>query len=172
MTRLLVLGLFTLLAQSMATTFEQRTFMAPDGSQVRYGLAVPAEYDASMPRPLVVALHPGGGGTPYYGDQFLRDIFLPGLCDLEPIMVAPDSPTSAWTDPQAEQAVMALIATVTEEFAIDPRRMLVVGFSLGGRGAWFLSSRHADRFTAAIVMAGRSEEPTAELAKRGCPVRC
>jgi predicted peptidase len=54
---------------------------------------------------------------------------------------------------------------VLGEFAIDRRRVLVVGFSLGGRGAWYLSARHPDRFTAAIVMAGRSEEPLADLAK-------
>jgi len=33
------------------------------------------------------------------------------------------------------------------------------------RSAWFLSARHPDRFTAAIVMAGRTQEPLASLAK-------
>ena len=125
----------------------------------------PGDYSASSPRPLVIALHPGGGGTPYYGDRFMRTIVLPGLRDSGPIMIAPDGPTRAWTDPQAEQAVMALIAAVRDEFAIDRRRIAVVGFSLGGSGTWFLSARHPDLFTAAIVMAGRSEEPLASLAK-------
>jgi predicted peptidase len=60
---------------------------------------------------------------------------------------------------------MALMTAVFDEFAIDRRQVLVVGFSLGGSGAWYLPARHPDRFTAAIVMAGRSEEPLADLAK-------
>lgn len=132
---------------------------------VRYGLAVPGDYDASRPRPLVVALHPGGGGAPFYGDGFMRSIFLPGLGELTPIMIAPDAPGGRWTDARAEQTVMALVTATLDEFAIDERRVLVVGFSLGGGGAWYLSARHADRFTAAIVMAGRTQEPLADLAR-------
>lgn len=162
---LLLLTVSTVLAQPVSPALEQRTFRAPDGSQVRYGLAVPGDYDASRPRPLVVALHPGGGGTPFYGDGFMRSIFLPGLRELAPIMIAPDAPGGSWTDSRAEQAVMALMTAVLDEFAIDRRRIVVVGFSLGGRGAWYLSARHPDRFTAAIVMAGHSEEPLADLAK-------
>ena len=162
---ILLLGLSAVLAQSAAPTLERRTFKAPDGSTVRYGLAVPGDYDASRPRPLVVALHPGGGGTPYYGDGFMRGIFFPGLSELAPVMIAPDAPDGNWTNARAEQVVTALMASMVDEFAIDRRRILVVGFSLGGRGAWYLSARHSDRFTAAIVMAGRSEEPLTQLAQ-------
>jgi len=161
----LLLALTTLLAQPAAPRFEQRTFTMSDGTSMRYGLSVPGDYSASRPRPLVLALHPGGGGSPYYGDGFLRSIFLPGLRDLAPIMIAPDVPGRAWTDPRAEQAVLALVAAMRKEFAVDPRRIAVVGFSLGGAGTWHLSSRHADLFTAAIVMAGRTEEPLAALGK-------
>lgn len=155
-----------LLAQPAETNFERRTFKMPDGSTIRYGLSVPRDYSASSPRPLVIALHPGGGaGMPYYGDQYMRTIFVPGLRELAAITIAPDVPARAWTDPQAEQAVMSLAAAIRDEFAIDRRRIVVVGFSLGGSGTWFLSSRHPDLFTGAIVMAGRTEEPVANLAK-------
>jgi predicted peptidase len=164
-TLLLPLVVTALLAQSVLPTLEQRALRMPDGSVVRYGLAAPGEGNASSPRPLVIALHPGGGGTPYYGDQFMRSIFLPGLRELGAIMIAPDCPTQAWTDPQAEQAVMSLIEAALDEFPVDRRQILVVGFSLGGSGAWFLSARHADLFTAAIVMAGRTEEPITNLGK-------
>ena len=90
-------------AQADSPTFAQRTFKAPDGSVVRYGLSVPGDYDRSRPRPLVLALHPGGGGTPFYGAEYLRSVFLPGLRDLAPIMVAPDAPGGSWTDSRAEQ---------------------------------------------------------------------
>ena len=60
---------------------------------------------------------------------------------------------------------MALVAAMIGEFAIDTRRVVVVGFSMGGAGTWHLSARHADLFTAAIVMAGLTEEPAARLAR-------
>jgi predicted peptidase len=166
MTPLLILALTaTVFAQTASPTFEQRTFTAPDGTTMRYGLAVPGDYSASRPRPLVVALHPGGGGAPYYGDSFMRSIFLPGLLSVAPIMIAPDVPARSWTDPRSEQAVMALVNATSKEFSIDGRRVAVVGFSLGGAGTWHLSARYPERFTAAIVMAGRSEEPVANLAR-------
>lgn len=157
--------LVALLAQPAAPTFARGAFKTPDGSTVRYGLAVPRDYDASRPRPLVLALHPGGGGTPFYGDRYLRSVFSPGLQGLDAIMIAPDAPGQTWTDTESEKGVMALLQDVAAKYSIDRRRILVVGFSMGGRGAWFLSSRHADQFTAAIVMAGQSDEPVADLAR-------
>ena len=160
----LIFSLLTLVAQPGAPRFEQRTFKTPDGMMMRYGLSVPGDYDASRPRPLVLALHPGGSG-PYYGDGFMRSIFVPGLRELAPIMIAPDVPGRSWTEPRSEQAVMALVAAMRKEFAIDTRRIIVVGFSMGGAGTWHLSARHADLFTAAIVMAGRTDQPVATLAR-------
>jgi len=160
----LLVSLLALFAQPAAPRFEQRTFKTPDGMTMRYGLSVPGDYNASRPRPLVLALHPGGSG-PYYGDGFMRGIFMPGLRDLAPIMIAPDVPGRSWTEPRSEQAVMALVAAIIGEFTIDTRRVVVVGFSMGGAGTWYLSARHPDRFSAAIVMAGRTEEPVAALAR-------
>jgi predicted peptidase len=165
MMRTLLITLAVLATQAApGPRFEQRTFKTPDGSTMRYGLAVPGDYVASRPRPLVVALHPGGTG-PYYGDGFMRSIFMPGLRDLGPIMIAPDAPGRTWAEPRAEQAVMSLVAAIADEFSVDTRRMMVTGFSMGGAGTWYLSARHADRFTAAIVVAGRSEEPLTNLAR-------
>ena len=76
-----------------------------------------------------------------------------GLDSLNAIIVAPDCPTQSWTDPIADRAVMALLDQVLADYRIDRRRILVTGFSLGGRGTWFMASRHADFFTAAIAMA-------------------
>ena len=162
---ILLLSLATALAQAdTGPRFERRTLVLADGSTMTYGLAVPRDYDRSRPRPLVIALHPGGRG-PYYGDGFLRSIFYPGLRELAPIMVAPDVPGSNWTEPRSETAVLALMDAMGKEFAVDARRIAVVGFSMGAAGTWYLSARHPDRVTAAVVIAGRSGEPTELLAK-------
>jgi len=157
----------TLAAQSAAPALLQRTFVAPDGARILYGLSVPAGYKAGEPRPLVVALHPGGPRTPYYGLSFLRGIVSPALGDLGAIMIAPDCPPpGSWSDAAGERAVLALVEHVMKEYAIDRRRILVTGFSMGGRGTWFMSSRHADLFTAAVPIAGAPDsEPLDRLGR-------
>jgi predicted peptidase len=153
------------MAQPPAYRVQQRTLTWNDGSTLLYGVALPRGHDPATPRPLVLALHPGGGRVPYYGAQFLRQIVLAGAGSLDAIFVAPDCPTRSWTDPAAEQAIVGLLEHVASEYAVDRRRRLVTGFSMGGRGTWFLSARHADRFTAAIVMAGASDEPVERLGR-------
>ena len=161
---LLASALFALLGQSTPPAVLQRTFVAPESGRILYGISVPAGYSAREPRPLILALHPGGERTPYYGLSFMRGIVSPALKDLNAIIVAPDCPTRSWSDPAAEQAVMALLQNVMKEYAVDRRRILVTGFSLGGRGTWFMSSRHADLFTGAIPIAGSSgDEPLDRL---------
>ncbi len=167
MKALFLLALLAELLQPTVSRFQRLTFRAPDGTKLLYGRTIPDGYDPRQPRPLVVALHPGGERIPFFGDQFMRQIVLPGLADLNPIIVAPDcpAPSPAWSDPAADQAVMALIDSVMAEYAIDRRRVLVTGFSMGGSGTWFMSSHHADRYTAAIVLAGSTDEPLERLAK-------
>jgi predicted peptidase len=163
---LIALTLFAALSQQAAPAVLQRTFVAPEAGRILYGISIPPGYTSREPRPLVLALHPGGERTPYYGLSFMRGIVSPALKELGAIIVAPDCPTRAWSDPAAEGAVMALLESVMKEYAIDRRRILVTGFSLGGRGTWFMSSRHADVFTAAIPIAGSSgEEPLERLGR-------
>lgn len=144
--------LASLAAQLPERGMHQLEFPTPDGTLL-YGLSIPRGYVAGQPRPLVLALHPGGERMPYYGSAFMRQIVLPALNGLDAIVIAPDCPTRSWTDPAAERSVMALIQMVLDSYSIDRRRILVVGFSLGGRGTWFMASRHSDLFTAAIPMA-------------------
>ena len=153
MNLLLVPTLLVFLNQPATPGMHDLTLQVSDVGDVLYGLSIPKDYDPHRPGPLVLALHPGGSRIRYYGIAFTRQVIAPALKDLDPIIVAPDCPTAAWTDPIAERAVMALLGSVLDDYAVDRRRILVTGFSLGGRGTWFMASRHADLFTAAIPMA-------------------
>ena len=137
-----------------------RTLEVPEVGVILYGMSVPADSAVERPRPLIVALHPGGDRMPGYGTRFLQQVVLPALGSLNAIAVAPDCPRQArsWNDPVAERAVMALVEQVRRENQIDARRVLVTGFSMGGRGTWFMASRHADVFTGAIAMAGSASD--------------
>jgi predicted peptidase len=161
-----VLSLTLAQAQPSAPGSYRMVFEAPDVGPMRYGLSIPRGYHPRQPRPLILALHPGGERLEYYGYAFTQQIVGPALRDLGAIIVAPDCPTRSWTDPASDRAVLALLGAVMNDYAIDRSRVLVTGFSLGGRGTWFMASRHPDLFTAAIPMAGApGDEPIDRLAK-------
>lgn len=129
------------------------TLPVPEVGMVSYGISVPPDYRQDDPRPLIVALHAGGERIAYQGSRFMQEVVMPALGGSGAIVIGPDCPDRSWVEPLADRSVLTLIEHVRATYAIDPRRILVVGFSMGGRGAWTLSERHADLFTAAIVMA-------------------
>ena len=148
--------LFTHVTLPAQARIRNRTLDVPEVGTISYGMSVPADAAAGRSRPLILALHPGGDRMPGYGARFLQQVVLPALADLGAVVVAPDCPARArsWNDPIADRAVIALIDEMRRENQIDERRVLVTGFSMGGRGSWFMASRHSDLFTGAIVMAG------------------
>lgn len=130
----------------------------PEVGRVRYAVSVPDGYDPAKPAPLVLVLHPGGQRVPYYGAEFTRRVVEPALRQLRPIMIAPDCPAAAWSDAAADKTVMTLINDAMRAYAIDRKRVLVVGYSMGGRGTWYMASHHQDLFTAAIPMAASTRD--------------
>ena len=150
---------------STAGRMQSRAITVEGVGKVTYGLSVPADYRREVPRPLILALHPGGSRMAYYGSAFARQVVQPALGDFGAIVVAPDCPARGWDDPAADKAVMALLNSLFEEFVIDRSRVLVTGFSMGGRGTWFMASQHAELFTAAIPMAAfTGQTPVERLA--------
>ena len=124
----------------------------PDAGRVLYAVSVPNGYNPGTPVPLVIVLHPGGQGPRHYGGQFMRGVVEPALRSMRAIMIAPDCPARAWSDARCDTAVTALMDQAMKAYPIDRKRVLVVGFSMGGRGAWHMAAKHA-QFTAAIPMA-------------------
>jgi predicted peptidase len=158
-------ALTALLGAQAAARVQNRTLLVPDVGAITYGIAVPGGAAASETKPLIVALHPGGERIPNYGSLFMQQVVAPAFAGLDAVIVSPDCPGRSWTDANAERAVLALVERVRGELAIDPRRVLVTGFSMGGRGAWFMASRHADLFTAAVIVAAsKGDEPVERLA--------
>ena len=162
---LMVAAMLAQLPASQVARIQNQVLSVPGVGTITYGISVPNDYSPNAPRPLVVALHPGGPRTAYYGSAFMRQVVLPGLGDLRAVVVALDCPAPSWNTPMADRAVMALVRKVLDEYAIDRRRVLVTGFSMGGRGTWFMASHHPDVFTAAIPMAASTgDEPIDRLA--------
>ena len=144
-------------AQELPTTKGLHQLQAdiPDVGRVLYAVSVPEGYDRNTPAPLVLVLHPGGQRMPYYGAGFTARVVEPALRQLRAIMIAPDCPleSRSWSDAEANTAVMALMAKAMKDYSIDRKRVLVVGYSMGGRGTWHMAATQQALFTAAIPMA-------------------
>jgi predicted peptidase len=152
-----------LTAQTAAPRVTETVFDLEGGGEMRYAISVPAGYEASArnPRPLILALHPGGRSE-YYGSWFMQSIVEPALRGWEAVIVAPDVPDERWATEQSERAVLSLLDDVLSRHSINRTRILITGFSMGGRGTWYLATRHPDLFTGAIVMATGPGEGTLE----------
>ena len=164
MHRLFALALIgTLVQDPLPSGLHNATIDVDEVGPMTYGIWVPRDYDAAEPVPLVLALHPGGSPGPGYGMQFLRGVVGPALQAWGGVIVAPDVSDRRWTNPASERAVLELIDDVRARYSIDPERILITGFSMGGRGTWFLATRHPDLFTAAIPMAARAEDDATQV---------
>jgi predicted peptidase len=129
-----------------------------EGQTVYYTLRIPPGYDGHTALPVILCLHFGGQPNEFYGGRFLTLIPIPGLGSLTAILVAPTTDQSGWTTPTGEAAAFAALATVEQHLAVDTRRRVVMGYSMGGRGTWHLAARFREHFVAAIPIAGRPGE--------------
>ena len=155
MNAILAIALSGLVAQALPVSpgIHDLTLETAAGVSISYAVSIPKGYSPGRPVPLILVLHSGGQRIPHYGREFMKMLVQPAFTEWSAIMLAPDCPTESWTDEPAERAVVALVQQAQESYTVDRRRVLITGYSMGGRGTWFLASRHADLFTAAIPMA-------------------
>ena len=170
-----VLSLFLLLLAPQISAQERvpvltpgvhdRTLTQNGAPTIHYAISVPPHYRGD-PVPLVLALH--FGGDPDGAGRSMLDILVqPALADLGAIIVAPDSLAGGWSSPQNESAVNALLAAVEKSYAIDQKKVIVTGYSMGGAGAWYWADKYPERFSAAVPVSGR---PTSSSATWRMPV--
>ncbi len=123
----------------------------------RYTMAIPDGYTGADAVPLVIALHYQGYVTPFFGEGILVGLIEPALRDLGALVAAPDCQHEYWDNPESESEVIGLIEYLLDKYAIDNRRIVLSGYSMGGRGTWYIAGRHQDTFAAAIPI---SASPT------------
>lgn len=126
------------------------------GVELRYAILTPDTYTENTPCPLILALHYGAGDPPPENtcQQFTHYMIRPGLSSLKGIIIAPNCPAGGgWTILNTQQAVKALVDSIQARYRIDPRRILAVGYSMGGYGTWHFIAEYPDLFTTAIPMA-------------------
>lgn len=133
---------------------------APDEEYLNW-VYVPERYDPRRPLGLVIALHGGAGSSPQSSAENnlvgARGLFGGG----DFIIVSPGAPplvyrwgNSKFCFPESELHFHSIIEDYSARYAIDPNRVYLTGFSMGGIGSWWHAFRHADRFAVIAPQAG------------------
>jgi poly(3-hydroxybutyrate) depolymerase len=147
-------------------------FFKEAGHNSDYKLFVSTRYQSDMPAPLVVALHPFG--TAPQGIMLYQ-----GLMDLAEargyIVVAPSGHNlRAWYGPGGELSeldMLNVLAAVREQYTVDPKRIYLMGHSMGGGATWHFGIKYPDLWAALAPVApaiGSSPDALAGIA--GTPV--
>lgn len=127
--------------------------MLGDGGRLRYAFAPAASPGSAAP--LVLGLHYGWPGEmpPRHARDFLRVFLEPTFAGHGVQIAAPYCPEASWHHPRSERAVLELLDHLVANPAVDPARVVLAGYSLGGMGTWYLGARYPDRFAGGMAVA-------------------
>jgi pimeloyl-ACP methyl ester carboxylesterase len=125
-----------------------------DGSVQPYGLVIPEKLDPARPAPLYVWLH--GRNDKLTDLQFIAErASQPGRIQVDDaIVLHPFGRSCLGWKSTAEIDVAEAIDAVSAFYPIDPDRVVLMGFSMGGAGAWHIGAHYADRWAAVHAGAG------------------
>ncbi len=131
-----------------------------DGSYQPYGIEIPTDYDLSpgaKKGAAILWLH-GRGDTEtdmHFIDARMRAKGQVPLTDL-PIIHAFGRQCIGFKSAGETDVIEALDHAIAH-YPIDPNRVLLMGFSMGGAGAWHLGAHYTDRWVAISPGAGFAE---------------
>jgi predicted peptidase len=160
--------------------FEKRTYISPKNDTLRYQVLLPLSYESGKKFPLVIFLHGSGERS---SDNMLqlkhgsRMFSNPVNMEKYPaIVLFPQCPTNGnwikefpkrnnqgemdWKEHSNDSIatpllnVKELIEKYIAEDKVDPKRIYVVGLSMGGMGTFDLAARYPQLFAAAIPICG------------------
>jgi poly(3-hydroxybutyrate) depolymerase len=144
-----------------------------------YRLYVPRSYTPAKAMPLVISLHGLGGTEDAFFEAYGRK--MPELAELRGYIVAaplgyrvdgaygvslganPADAAAKRTREFSEQDVMQVVDAVRQQYTIDPRRIYLMGHSMGAIGTWALAAKYPDRWTALGVFSGFGAVNTARI---------
>lgn len=120
--------------------------------------------EASEPRALVVLLHgavlkQGGHKQPDLRGParlLVRCLAAPALAGLNPIIIAPGSPTGQWWRREETELVLGLVLAARDRWPQAGAHSVITGYSNGGIGAWYFARLYPQYFAAAVPMAANA----------------
>jgi predicted peptidase len=164
--------------------FIRKMYESESGGSIPYQFLIPESLSEGQSYPLVVFLHGAGelgtdnrsqlAGFPWSLLNLQNKRGHPAFviapqCPLDDSWTSfPDYPSNAQSSPsptRATRLTIELVETLLVEYSIDARRVYVIGFSLGGEGAFDIVSRRPDLFAAAVPICGIADVEKAPSAK-------
>ena len=175
--------------QGLKPGWNALTYEAPNGVSLPYQLYLPEDYDRSREYPLILFMHGNGSrGTDnkqQINNELMKEIPKRVKYRNECLLLAPQEPVTAnWVDtdyhlgsytqaetmtPYLTAAKELLFETLTGQ-AVDPKRVYIVGCSMGAYAAWDLTTRFPELFAALVAVAGSGDPAQADKIK-DLPVR-
>jgi len=146
--------------------FHLRTVKTDQGER-KYTVYVPEGYDGSKVFPVILFLH-GAGNRGEDGAGPAQLGIGPAIFNRPhgvPALVVFPQARENWAagSPDSNAALKALDDVMTR-YATDPRRVILTGLSMGGRGSWELAAAHPERFAAVVPICGPGQpERAAQL---------
>ncbi|MER3445623.1 MAG: hypothetical protein C4291_01780, partial [Candidatus Dadabacteria bacterium] len=95
-------------------------------------------------------LHWKGPFYPFKGWEILSGLGIPAFGDLGAIIVSPDCPSDRWDDLVSEAYVMDLHRRLLDQYEIKKGKTLIVGYSFGGIGTWYIAARNQNEFAGVL----------------------
>ena len=136
---------------------ERAYYSRIDNSCQPYRMYVPSQYRAGDPVPLFVYLH---GYVPSYTKAEWLEEPVSITRHMEKhtcILAVPFGRSNTDFQTVGEVDVMRVIREVRQKYTIDPMRMYIIGYSMGGSGMWTIMQHYPDRFAAGISIGGRTD---------------
>lgn len=135
---------------------EDRTFVAKiDGTEQKYVLVFPPDFDAENPVSLLIALHGHGSDRWQFVKQSRGECS--GTRDVATrhgmLLVSPDyRAKTSWIGPKAEADLVQIIVSLKRQFTVD--NVVVSGGSMGGTGSLTFTVLHPELVDGVVSLNG------------------
>lgn len=146
-----------------------------------YRVYVPSSYKAGTASPLIIALHGLGATEDSFFDSYGKK--LPELAEQHGYIVAtslgyrvdggygwgvgtpPADSAARRSSELSELDVMQVLAQVRRQYNVDPKRIYLMGHSLGAIGTWKVAAKYPDIWAALGLFSGQGQAASAEQLK-------
>jgi predicted peptidase len=130
-----------------------------------YAGYLPKHYSQTQPWPLVVFLHGSGerGNDPQIVLERNRYLLPPDFIESSAVMLIPQCLKRATWQPEE---VVRFVDYACTHYRIDRERIYLMGYSMGGYGAWQAAGAYPDLFAAIVPIAGGGNREDATRLRR------
>jgi pimeloyl-ACP methyl ester carboxylesterase len=128
-----------------------------DGSVQPYGVVIPESYDPAKPTRLDVVLHGRAAQMNEVSFLFGHDSPKPPPATLQHLVLEVYGRTNNAYRWSGETDVFEALDSVRKRYNVDPNRIVLRGFSMGGAGTWHIGLHHPDQWVAIEAGAGFAE---------------